>query len=66
MGGWQDIATAPHNSEDVLLWRDGWLKPVMGWSAPGAPVTEWQITASRHVVHYPTHWMPLPSPPEHV
>lgn len=59
--GWQPIATAP-NEEDsdgavsgLIVWSNGvqmgWLMGTTWVDAQGLPIQ-------------PTHWMPLPAPPE--
>jgi hypothetical protein len=67
MAEWQPIETAPRDSTTVLLWEsldDGdpaicvsigsWEPSIGFWIDFG-----WETV-------YPTHWMPLPSPPEEV
>lgn len=50
--GWQPIATAPKDGENVLLWCGG-PEPVIGfWNRRDG----WGDD-------FPTHWMPLPAPP---
>ena len=64
---WQPIETAPKNKV-VLLWHTVYQSPVAGhcivgdlWAvfAPGVP-----MLFQSHLVDNPTHWMPLPGPPE--
>lgn len=80
MSGWQPIETAPKDGVAVLLWGgrpdrcsdemhpvdEHWLmpRPVSGW---------WDHNRWRYCLYdsgyygdyeNPTHWMPLPDPPE--
>ena len=65
--GWQPIETAPKSGEHILLvskggavwlghWRDADTPPRWGagWTRFNCADLGWE----------PTHWMPLPSPPE--
>jgi hypothetical protein len=59
---WQPIETAPKDGTRVLAW-DGWsVQTLEYWDGN----EEWgQVGDSdRLTVSYPTHWMPLPSPPK--
>jgi hypothetical protein len=58
---WQSIESAPKDGTEILVYRDGvhhvlwhnldWCDPTHSWSfTKEAP---------------PTHWMPLPDPPQH-
>jgi len=59
---WQPIATAPKDGTQVLLFRAG-KSMVQGW---------WNRGGAFHMPHWstpsglfdPTHWRPLPPPPE--
>ena len=57
---WQPIETAPKGEQVLVLWLDGraissstLCRYPHGW--------DWE-----HSVESPTHWMPLPEPPEPV
>ena len=76
--GWQDISTAPKDGSPVLVWADshGWrgkfarmsavfhqgqwriFGPILGEPDASGGTRQWlgEVT--------PTHWMPLPKPPE--
>lgn len=68
---WRDISTAP-DGEDVLLClpRYGVRRHSFPEMAVGQQVDgEWysdtpQDRKPEYRLHNPTHWMPLPSPPE--
>ncbi len=59
---WQPIDTAPKDGTEVLVYirrkviRLGW------YFAPSSRTFGWRDENSRKIS--PTHWMPLPSPPE--
>lgn len=66
MTGWQDIATAPRDGTEILAC---WDAPTPEFKARG--VVMWDvsyggtwITLPGHWPKHPTHWMPLPEPPE--
>ncbi len=59
MSGWLPIETAPRDGTTVLLWAAGWRNPLTGWTY-GAD--DWQDL--RAAGSPPTHWQPLPPPPE--
>lgn len=74
---WQDIATAPKDGTPVLLWGlwagevSGPLKSPkveVGYYGKGGdyPGFDWCATGGDYygVWGNPTHWMPLPTPPE--
>ena len=77
MSEWQSIETAPKDGEPVLIWKpdermvgeymmaaywcdvqDGFV-PVGGYHKQG-----YRSTVTETDQGYPTHWMPLPAPPE--
>lgn len=69
--GWQPIGTAPHN-KIVLLFavtdRDGETGPVRNWKMETgfwsrASGWHWPNRLSGRVAS-PTHWQPLPEPPQ--
>lgn len=59
--GWRPIETAPKDGRRVLLWHPSWEAPSGGqWYG-----SDWRLFY--HGGAYatqPTHWMPLPTPPE--
>lgn len=71
MSKWQPIETAPRDGRQVLLsgswdgrawvWQ-GWFdhEDERGWFAAGSHWTD----AYDGSLEHPTHWMPLPPPPE--
>jgi hypothetical protein len=65
MSEWQPIITAPKDGEPILAWkpderRSGdWMTAVYWSDYPFG----WMFVGGIHVVH-PTHWMPLPDPPQ--
>lgn len=58
---WQPIETAPRDGTEVLLFQEGqrnvarWIQSAVGpvWCTPDA-----------HALYRPSHWQPLPKPPE--
>lgn len=69
---WQPIETAPKDGSKILL-VDGYDFMVVGWwgqSSVGYHQKEWVYGEcegeynSRNIFDCPTHWMPLPNPPE--
>lgn len=61
---WQLIDTAPRDGSEVLIAWPG-QEPVVGWWERFRGCFAWH-EASRPKFHQPTHWMPLPAPPEDV
>ena len=72
MSEWQPIETAPKDGEEVLLWLGApwcrvekalWFNPWKAWvtEAPGDGADTERYGIGSLV---PTHWMPLPQPPE--
>ena len=69
MSEWQDISTAPKDSTPVLVYgpsdevawdyEGGVNCAVMRWGKYG-----WEAFYSGIDLLTPTHWMPLPAPPE--
>jgi hypothetical protein len=58
---WQPIETAPRDGKRVLVWHRHWYAPSTGqWYG------DWWglVYAVGPFASQPTHWMPLPSPPE--
>lgn len=79
MSAWQDIGTAPKDGSEILVadsygvhkvaWLDNASRPSRGksrkldfaWCVPGS----WQDEQGGfYTIDNPTHWMPLPEPPE--
>lgn len=60
MPGWRKIETAPKDGKAVLAWRAGWTPISTYWSKNWE---RWQADCCNRPVA-PTHWMPLPEPPE--
>lgn len=64
--GWRDIQSAPRNGTTVLLTRTG-SPPVCSGHYRQAPIF---LNGERMwvgcVIKEPTHWMPLPEPPDGV
>lgn len=57
--GWQLIGTAPEG-QWVLLWTDdGWY---VGFLKRGDG--QWHIDTDAETIGNPTHWQPLPAPPQ--
>ena len=66
---WQPIETAPKDGEAVLLWcpaDEDWQSFVTsGWYESGIFDRRWYAcTDEQPMEPQPTHWMPLPAPPE--
>lgn len=66
---WRSIDTAPRNATDVLV-TDGYRVYVAGWwQEPGEPDEDGEWTCYMDAIEdprcpiEPTHWMPLPEPP---
>jgi hypothetical protein len=77
--GWRDIASAPRDGSPILVYREGsiyvakWLTFWRTWGVcaeriPGDPDPYTDIGDIGFEGHYvargPTHWMPLPAPPQ--
>lgn len=60
--GWQPIKTAPKNRSGILAWDGNNLQVTFWMNAEKIP-DEYQWFAENYEFH-PTHWMPLPQPPE--
>lgn len=59
-GGWQPIETAPRDGTSILLLQSG-CRYVAHWSVY---VEQWVVDKGAAQGNYPTHWQPLPDPPE--
>lgn len=72
MSGWQPIETAPKDGTRILIFQGGleWSREVqIGWWDSGGTRSGWSASSYEdgHILNEkqaPTHWMPLPSPPE--
>ena len=61
MTEWQPIDTAPKDGTDVLVWCGGAMFIAC------MEVGRWFFDRTDYSVKpLPTHWMPLPAPPENV
>lgn len=58
---WQPIETAPKETP-VLIWNGEWV--LIGEQWGDTPWSEWGNEADALNGRQPTHWMPLPDPPE--
>ena len=65
MSEWQPISTAPKDGTRVLLSAHDWREPVIGSFRPDTG--PWYHGDEETDLPYgeckPTHWMPLPAPP---
>lgn len=64
---WQPIATAPKDGSDVDLWVGGERIPEARWERGRWSVwglSQYDCMGWVVVQGKPTHWMPLPGPPE--
>lgn len=61
--GWQPIETAPKGRKSYLVWvPDKLCQFCVRWDES---IESWQIFGGcQPLIHEPTHWMPLPEPPE--
>ena len=59
---WQPIETAPTDATPVLILAAGRIRPaLMNWGRWFEDTGQWR---SPRIHDKPTHWMPLPEPPE--
>ena len=63
MSVWHPIATAPKDGSDILTYVKCGGISVRFWDCGDDDEMAWQPRI-RGV--FPTHWMPLPSPPEEI
>ena len=61
MSEWQPIETAPMDGTPLLLW--GWNDVQVGWFCNDRDDDREWINADYDDLA-PTHWMPLPAPPQ--
>jgi hypothetical protein len=59
--GWQPIETAPKDGTDMLVYQNGCFDVASVWWIDDNGDAVW---FNGDVVVYPTHWMPLPDPPD--
>jgi len=68
MSEWQPIETAPRDGTKLLGYEgDGrintmWFESQYVWVSPGAWISDYNRSDTYE--HQPTHWMPLPEPPQ--
>jgi len=66
--GWQDIATAPRDGTQILLYAAGGQQGVGEWrevcKRSGGWLTGDHGSALIFLTEVATHWMPLPEPPK--
>ena len=73
MTNWQPIETAPKDGEQIVLAKYGWVYPqtggkkfVLWWLCDGhwsSRFENWNDGIEPSGLAGPTHWMPLPEPP---
>jgi hypothetical protein len=63
--GWRDIASAPKDMRHVLLYGCD-VMPVVGYysKSTGRWFLSGSVAEDAFCLLTPTHWMPLPAPPE--
>jgi hypothetical protein len=68
MSEWRPIETAPKDGSRVLLWLDCLSECYIGrWQPRGRSPNTWAVafgSQATSLASGPTHWMPLPAPPE--
>lgn len=60
MNEWQPIETAPKDGESILAWLPHLALPGCIYYSGG----HWRWVTNGGWAGVPTHWMPLPPPPE--
>jgi hypothetical protein len=63
-GEWLPIETAPKDGARVLLWSPEWQAPCTGQFYGKAWALHYDWQSSLAFAFQPTHWMPLPAPPQ--
>jgi hypothetical protein len=65
LGAWQPIATAPCDGTRVLTYREGWQEhtTVAWFNSTGCGAACW-VPVWGSQCPPPTHWTPLPAPPQ--
>ncbi len=62
---WQPIETAPKDGTTILICKPGMKTPWMAkWEEMRRAPDRWSAIGLGRCPFDPTHWMPLPSPPE--
>jgi hypothetical protein len=67
MSEWQPIETAPRDGHDILITNrgHGMLVRIAFWDEAFGVGGRWSTWPGRNPALYePTHWMPLPEPPQ--
>ena len=59
---WQPIETAPRDGSEILLWDKEFEACAVGYFFE--PFAQWVAFPGCTEEVNPTHWMPLPQPPE--
>jgi len=65
--GWRDIETAPRDGTFILLWSPRWrASQVQRWACIKNAAGRKAFVSESGIpkMHIPTHWMPLPIPPD--
>ena len=62
---WKPIESAPKDGTRVLSYREGYAESmaVVWWNGTGCGAACW-LPVNGAVWHSPTHWQPLPAPPQ--
>lgn len=63
MSEWKPIETAPKNNTPIII-TTGWAHDAWQQVIASRRGSAWTICGSSKRVFHPTHWMPLPAPPE--
>jgi hypothetical protein len=66
MNNWQPIETAPKDEQDILLFEAEGGEQFVGFSKGDGQYQYAYVPHGICVVCTPTHWQPLPAPPEPV
>ena len=61
---WQPIETAPKDGSRIVVWVGRYGAVIARWLRETAGTPCWWGQVSQGVAVQPTHWMPLPAPPE--
>jgi hypothetical protein len=67
VNNWRPIETAPKDGSDIILcWQDGIAAPRFAVGHNLGAGRRWQTTHEwlHNKESWPTHWTPLPAPPE--
>lgn len=67
LGAWLPIATAPKDGSRILVFEGGEVQ-IVAWRAMHCGREDWGLDDGESVYcegeFRPTHWMPLPEPPQ--